>query len=308
MTKEEYLKNLENELISHNIQNVDSIMKKYAKSFEIAEAADISVEETIERLGTIDEVVGRYSLRGNDDSNNQNSGDKKSSKKYRLKISGVPADNVSIKYGNVNHIIVDIDGELENKIDIEKNDNSLVITGKEKDGTTRVVKGKAVYNDDEYTATGDINIEIPFGTFSTSLKNYITDGNIKIEIPYDTEFSDFLISLAMTDIYLDEIKAENFILKTINGDASIKKVEADNIKLGAVNGDIKVDKITGDNICFSTVSGDLAIERVKANLVKISVVTGDCKINNIKLTGRIAHSNSSKITGKILYNEVKVND
>ena len=60
MTKEEYLKALELALIEKGVSNYLEIVEKYRKRFELASLADMTTEEAIKMMGSIDSVVNKY--------------------------------------------------------------------------------------------------------------------------------------------------------------------------------------------------------------------------------------------------------
>ena len=60
MTKEEYLKSLELALIEAKVDNYNEIVEKYRKRFELAALADMSTEEAINMMGSVDSVVKKY--------------------------------------------------------------------------------------------------------------------------------------------------------------------------------------------------------------------------------------------------------
>jgi len=60
MTKEEYLISLELALVNAGISNADEIVDKYRKRFELAALADMSVDEAIKMMGSVESVVKKY--------------------------------------------------------------------------------------------------------------------------------------------------------------------------------------------------------------------------------------------------------
>ena len=57
MTKEEYLKKLEVLLQENNVEDSDAILRKCERRFELAKEAGMNLDETIEMLGSPEEVA-----------------------------------------------------------------------------------------------------------------------------------------------------------------------------------------------------------------------------------------------------------
>ena len=60
MTKEEYLISLELALINAGVNDYEEIVEKYRKRFELASMADMTTDEAIKMMGSVESVVKKY--------------------------------------------------------------------------------------------------------------------------------------------------------------------------------------------------------------------------------------------------------
>ena len=105
MTKEEYLKSLELALIEAKVDNYNEIVEKYRKRFELAALADMSTEEAINMMGSVDSVVKKYC---NDDKTEYY-------EVYTFKIDDALASEITIKRGSKPGIVINVDESLIDK-------------------------------------------------------------------------------------------------------------------------------------------------------------------------------------------------
>ena len=118
MTKEEYLKALELALIEKGVSNYLEIVEKYRKRFELASLADMTTEEAIKMMGSIDAVVNKYC-----------DGDKTEYYDvYTFKLEDALASEIVIRRGEKPGIVINVDEELIDKININHQEHKISIT------------------------------------------------------------------------------------------------------------------------------------------------------------------------------------
>ena len=118
MTKEEYLISLELALANAGVKDHFEIVEKYRKRFELAALADMTVDEAIKMMGSVESVVKKYV------------GEEKSSyfEVYTFKLEDALASNIVIKRGSKPGIVINVDEELLDKLRLGFEYSSLIIT------------------------------------------------------------------------------------------------------------------------------------------------------------------------------------
>lgn len=259
MTKQEYLKRLEELLISNNISNYQEIVDKYDKRFSIAEDAKMSVEDTISRLGKPEEVVKQilesFESKTSNDSINDNG-----IKHYRIVIKEAIFDNIIMKKINTGKVIVKVDDDIVDYIKLHKDGNSLTI-----------------------------NKNSNFDHFAR-----IKRGDITIEIGDNIYFDELSIDVVDTDITICEIVGNNISINNISGDTIIRGIKANKTAISSVSGDVCVKKFHSNKVVISQVSGDASLQGCNIQNGVFSTVSGDMDIRG-KIETKKCHSVSGDI-------------
>lgn len=115
MTKEEYLKSLELALIEAKVDNYAEIVEKYRKRFELASLADMTTEEAIKMMGSIESVVKKYC---NDEKTEYY-------EVYTFKIDDALASEIIIKRGSKPGIVINVDEDLIDKLNINHQEHKV---------------------------------------------------------------------------------------------------------------------------------------------------------------------------------------
>lgn len=295
MTKEEYLRKLETLLQENNVEDSEAILSKCESRFNLAKDAGLTLDETIEMLGSPEEIVSKQVKTHKKDETDR--------KVYNLEVRGCVEEDIIVTRNNSDKIIINIDEELQPYTKINQIDNniSVVINHAHEidymDSTIEILVGNNIVFDKLCLASvsGDINL----------------DGEFEVKYPSFNNVSG--------DILIDKISGDTFTMQCVSGDIDIDQIDADTININTVNGDIKIDQINAKNVNASAVAGDIILGSLKAKECKISTTAGDARVRYIecdyatlntfsgdfKLTGKIKEKKARSFSGEINYCEVK---
>ena len=247
MTKEEYLISLELALINAGVNDYEEIVEKYRKRFELAAMADMTTDEAIKMMGSIESVVKKYV------------GDEKSEyfDVYTFKLEDALASNIVIKRGSKSGIVVKVDEELLDKLNIQHQDNKLSITDK---------FGKSFFRKCRGSILIEIGDNIKFDKFEISTVS--SDVEVCAINTIKTVF--YTVS---GDFDVDKIISEDVLLNSVSGDFNVGRIKTNEIRINTVSGDVDVSYIEAEKAIFDTVSGDINVCG-KLKLKRGSSITG----------------------------------
>lgn len=258
MNKIEYLEELKRLLEENNVDNKEEIIEKYQKRFKLAEEADMSINDTIEMLGTPEEVVQKFTKKVETENKNEN-------ELYNLTINDAIIEEVTIKTGSEDRIIVNASEELLDSLEIFQEGRTLIITDK------------------KYK-----------GFFKKSL------GELEIIIGKHLQFASVELNLVNTDVRIDELNTRRYQMNIVNGDIRADKIIAGKCEINTVSGDQKIKYLKADSLVVATVSGDIDIDYIDVKDANFDTVSGD-----INATGKIENKRGSSISGDINIREMK---
>lgn len=233
MTKEEYLKALELALIEKGVSNYLEIVEKYRKRFELASLADMTTEEAIKMMGSIDAVVNKYC-----------DGDKTEYYDvYTFKLEDALASEIVIRRGEKPGIVINVDEELIDKININHQEHKISITDK---------FAKALFRKSKGTILIEIGDNVKFDKFE------IGTVSCDVEIGAINTIK-CVVHTVSGDFDIEKIIAEDVSLTSVSGDFSINRIKTNEIRINTVSGDADISYIEAEKAIFDTVSGDIDV-------------------------------------------------
>lgn len=247
MTKEEYLISLELALSNAGISNYTEIVEKYRKRFELAQLADMTIDEAIKMMGSVESVVKKYS-----------SADKSEYfDVYTFKLDDALASDIIIKKGNKPGIVINVDEELIDKLNIQHQDNKLTITDK---------FGKSFFRKCRGSIMIEIGDNIKFEKFEISTVSC----DVEVCAINANKASFYTVS---GDFEIDKILSDDVLLNSVSGDFNVNRIKTNEIRINTVSGDVDVAFIEADKAIFDTISGDINVCG-KLKLKRGSSITG----------------------------------
>lgn len=247
MTKEEYLISLELALANAGVKDHFEIVEKYRKRFELAALADMTVDEAIKMMGSVESVVKKYV------------GEEKSSyfEVYTFKLDDALASEIIIKNGSKPGIVVNVDEELIDKLNIHHQDNKLLITDK---------FGKSFFRKCRGSILIEIGDNIKFDKFEVSTVS------CDVEVSSINAIKTVFYTVS-GDFDIEKIVSEDVLLNSVSGDFSVGRIKTNDIRINTVSGDVDVSYIEADKAIFDTISGDINVCG-KLKLKRGSSITG----------------------------------
>ncbi len=256
MTKNEYLTNLEQVLIAYNIDNYQEIVEKYRKRFELAASADMTEEEAIKMMGSVESVARKYAT---------NSDETTYTDTYSLKVDTAIVEQVIIKETDKLGIVINIDEDLTDKINISNNDKKITISDKFGKSFFRKARGRIFI---------EVGPNVKFDLFS------INTVACDVEI-CSINAEKYEIKNVSGDYEIERITAEEVRLSTVSGDYDISRIKAKNLRISTVSGDADVSYLDIENAIFDTISGDIEVSGKILNK-KGSSISGNINYTEIR--------------------------
>lgn len=258
MEKREYLDKLEQLLDENRVMNKEEIIDKYKKRFMLAEEAEMSISDTIEMLGTPEEVVSKYLNKTDAEKRNDD-------ELYNLRINDAIIDEIIIKSGSNDKIIVNASEDLIDCIDIFQEGKTLIINDKK---------------------------------FKKIFKKSV--GELELIIGKNIKFASVEFNLVNTDVSIDEINTKRYLMNIVNGDINANRIIAKRCEINIVSGDHNIKYLKADDLVAATVSGDINVDYIDVKNASFDTVSGD-----INATGKVENKKGTSISGEINIREMK---
>ncbi len=256
MTKTEYLNNLEQVLIAYKIDNYQEIVDKYRKRFELATMADMTEEEAIKMMGSVESVVRKYANLSEETTYTDI---------YNLKIDNALAEEIIVEKTNKQGIVINVDEELADRIKINNIDKKITISDKFGKSFFRKAKGRIFI---------EVGPNIKFDLFE------INSVSCDVKI-CDIEAKTYNLQNVSGDYDIERITAETVRLTTVSGDYDISRIKATDLRISTVSGDAVVNYLDVVNAIFDTISGDISVSG-KIKFKKGSSISGNINYTEIK--------------------------
>lgn len=250
MNREEYINELKKALAEKEIDNIDEIIDKYQKRFEIGYKAGMTDEEIIDSLGSVDDIVNSYTRVD------------EPKYTYDLEISDVLISDLYIESIDEDGFNINISEELNDKLDIKTDNNRIQIRNKFNRSIFKKTKG---------TLTLQIGKNITFNQVSlnfTSTDCHIDKINCKA----------IAINIVSGDIEADLINADIIKISSVSGDANIIRMSANDVSVSTVSGDFDIKNINAVDAKISTISGDINLTG-RIDNKSFSSISGDITMN-----------------------------
>lgn len=255
MTKNEYLRNLELMLKAYNVENYLEIVEKYKKRFDLASDADMTEEEAIKMMGSVESVCKKYA--GVEETIYYDV--------YSLKIDTALAEEIIVKKSEKNGIVINIDDELSDRLNINNSERKINISDR---------FGKSFFR----RARGRIFVEIGPNVKFDSFEIKTVSSDVEI---CDVNSKKYLISTVSGDFNIEKINADEVRINTVSGDLDILRIKSNNLRISTISGDADVSYIDVINAVFDTISGDIEVTGKILNK-RGSSISGNITYNKVE--------------------------
>ncbi len=279
MTREEYLNELETLLVENEIENKEEALTKYQKRFDLAGIAGMSEEETIEMLGTPTEVVEQLKTKEKVKTNNE------TTKMYNLVVKGCVSEDITVRRGDSEKIVINMDEELKPCTEINQSENNIFI---------EISRTGNTY----YTTNCEIEILVGNNIGFDKLSLVTISGDINVED--ELKVNSLSLKTVSGDIEVGTVYGETATLQCVSGDINVEQLEVKTAVTEAVSGDIDLGTTKASELRVKTTSGDVESKYVECNHAELSTISGD-----FNLTGKINEKKVRSLSGTINYYEVK---
>ncbi len=272
--KEKYLEELRKALEENNIE-AEEIVDTYAKRFDLGYEAEMTDEEIIEMLGSVDDVLTKFNPKSTTGKKRWN---------CNLDFANLFSDFtiVTSKKAGISFQFAE-DDEIEKYVEIKNSEDEISLKA------NNLIKRK------HFEGTMVIGPDVCFDKF------VISGAHTDLRI-CDLNVNSFKFNLISGDAKIANITAlESAYVSIVTGDIVIDSLKSPNATISTTSGDIVIDEITADSVKLNTISGDIIINRSNEAVYKISTVSGDVAIKNgadISLVSSTSVSGDVTISGK----------
>ena len=239
----------------------------------------MSEEETIEMLGTPTEVVEQLKTKEKVKTNNE------TTKMYNLVVKGCVSEDITVRRGDSEKIVINMDEELKPCTEINQSENNIFI---------EISRTGNTY----YTTNCEIEILVGNNIGFDKLSLVTISGDINVED--ELKVNSLSLKTVSGDIEVGTVYGETATLQCVSGDINVEQLEVKTAVTEAVSGDIDLGTTKASELRVKTTSGDVESKYVECNHAELSTISGD-----FNLTGKINEKKVRSLSGTINYYEVK---
>lgn len=287
--KENNLNDLKIKLEEKNVNNIDELMKKYEKWYDLGLESGLNEDEIMNRLNNdadIQEGKPNYSFK-NFANNVKEHFESKDVTGYNVTINLVDED-VEITYGDDPCALVSFEDVNPNDYQVTSDTSNLIV--ERKSSAFKIFRKKT---------GGKVFVTLP--RISINILSIDTvSGDLSVD---DIEANEVVLNTVNGDYDIDSLKGSTVTINTVSGDFTINEIYATEAVLECVNGDIKIKFLKTGNVEFSAVNGDVEVERLEANSASGNTVNGDILINSSNV-----EVDATSINGDVTVNDVKADN
>ena len=253
--KEQFLNDLRNKLEEREISNVNSIMEKYEKWYDLGLESGLTDDEIQKRLTADYESIIDNDLN-----------EEKSDAKYFVEIDTYN-DDLEVSFADLDVATIEFENISVDQYQIENTKNGI-----------KLKKGFSFQNKN----VGTVRVSLPeyreIGTFSVGT----VSGDFEIDY---VKAKSINLKTVSGDFNIEELLANEIALNTVSGDINVDFIKANKVDLSCVSGDISIDSVDAEETNANSVSGDIIIKKatkgVNASSVSGEIVISDRLVDNV---------------------------
>lgn len=258
----EYLEKLK-ELLIENDLSFD-IVPKYEKYFELGKEANMTEEEIISRLPSVESIINEL----------------------KSAVSTNYAENIinysmRIKSGIIKKIVIKDSLEFGVKFEVSDNTNINILEDVDFLDISDKKNIVGAKEDKRVELTICIGPNIKFDEFKIKVSSCL----IEVDKIVGTSAE---IKVVSGNVSFGKIVFDSFYLNLVSGNTQIESIDANNLKISVVSGDIILVNTNNSIGKINTVSGDILIKNsYDTEKIKVSSITGKAKVISKKVNNKV---------------------
>lgn len=266
MTREEYMKQLEESLQGYSREFAEEILDNYREHFETGLREGRTEEEICEELGEIETLLQDIQeMMGDRDIRAHELEQYTAVAEYQEQYSGIRKVELSL---------VAIDVKLSASAD---NQLHVYLEGGQDKGT---YLEERMAGDSYYAYERKVERDQSRGLLAQLMNIGHSKENLclVVEVPE---------------------RLESLTIKTISGDMQLGGFGSRELLLSSTSGDIEMEAVRADNLTVQTTSGDLTLKAVNAGQLKVKSISGDLSLCEVEAESWESQTVSGDIEGKL---------
>ena len=269
--REQYLKDLRKGLEKAKYKDVDAIIEKYQKRFDLAEEAGFKDEESIEKFGSVEDVVESLTGATIIEKSNLSIKEEHKGQAINFKVDLIN-DDLEIEVGDYDDFEINYKNTEKDRYRVINDNNSYTFEAKKMSG----IKSLFGLNNFKH---GTIKIFVPRRFRFNEITLQTISGNQRINMLFAKKVTLYTTS---GDFNIGKIEADEVDARLVSGDIDIDEINAQNFKVDVVSGDVKIVEAYVKKVGLNSVSGDLIISKGDVKEVRYDSVSGECRIGDKK--------------------------
>lgn len=285
MTREEYMKQLEESLQGYSREFAEEILDSYREHFETGLRDGRTEEEICEELGEIEtllqdiqEMMGDRDIRAHEleqytavaEHQEQYSGIRK------VELSLVAIDvKLSASAGNQLHVYLE---------------------GGQDKGT---YLEERMAGDSYYAYERKVERDQSRGLLAQLMNIGHSKENLCLVVEVPEQLESLTIKTISGDMQLGGFGSRELLLSSTSGDIEMETVRVDSLTVQTTSGDVEMEAVRADNLTVQTTSGDLTLKAVNAGQFKVRSTSGDLSLCEVEAESWESQTVSGDIEGKL---------
>ncbi len=287
MTREEYMKQLEQSLQGYSREFSEEILDNYREHFETGLREGRTEEEICEELGEIEtllqdiqEMMGDRDIRAHEleqytavvEYQEQYSG----IKKVELSLAAI---DVKLSASADNQLHVYLEGGQDKGTYLEERmagDSYYAYERKMERDQSRGLLAQLM-NIGRNKENLCLVVEVPEQLESLTIKTISGDMQLG-----GFGSRELLLSSTSGDIEMEAVRADSLTVQTTSGDMRLDSFGSRELLLSSTSGDIEMETVRADSLSIQTTSGDLTLKAVSAGQLKVKSTSGDLSLREVE--------------------------
>ena len=285
MTREEYMKQLEQSLQGYSREFAEEILDNYREHFETGLREGRTEEEICEELGEIETLLQDIQeMMGDRDIRAHELEQYTAVAEYQEQYSGIRKVELSL---------VAIDVKLSASAD---NQLHVYLEGGQDKGT---YLEERMAGDSYYAYERKVERDQSRGLLAQLMNIGHSKENLCLVVEVPERLESLTIKTISGDMQLGGFGSRELLLSSTSGDIEMETVRADSLTVQTTSGDVEMEAVRADNLTVQTTSGDLTLKAVSAGQLKVRSTSGDLSLCEVEAESWESQTVSGDIEGKL---------
>lgn len=268
MTREEYMKQLEQSLQGYSREFAEEILDNYREHFETGLREGRTEEEICEELGEIETLLQDIQeMMGDRDIRAHELEQYTAVAEHQEQYSGIRKVELSL---------VAIDVKLSASAD---NQLHVYLEGGQDKGT---YLEERMAGDSYYAYERKVERDQSRGLLAQLMNIGRSKENLCLVVEVPERLESLTIKTISGDMQLGGFGSRELLLSSTSGDIEMETVRADSLTVQTTSGDVEMEAVRADNLTVQTTSGDLTLKAVNAGQLKVKSTSGDLSLHDVE--------------------------